>query len=286
MSTKQLSLRDIATPPVSAAIAILEFGRLIQEEDQRRIAARKPSQLQEAEEQLIARLSTDKNTLLKPVLNFNVSKPIEPITLRVLAVVAYLQLCTAKFGGAISDVARVVADGIPATIIEARQTISKLLIAKQLQFRENSTDHIELGAAMMDLLAGGKEAPPLTITEKELWRRWRKAEALEAKRKAKAGIENLPTAKQLATKLAESVIGLDEQVRTFACRVALHQRRAVLIRAGNDPGSPRRTKLKTRPAHIARTRSMGICSSKVRVGKLREASGQLDAATYCTSMTR
>jgi hypothetical protein len=43
MSTKQLSLRDFATPPVSAAVAILEFGRLIQEEDQRRIDDRNPA---------------------------------------------------------------------------------------------------------------------------------------------------------------------------------------------------------------------------------------------------
>ena len=111
MSSKQLSLTDSATPPVSAAVAILEFGRLLFEEGQRRSTDRKPSLLQEAEEQLNTRLSTDKNTLLKPALNFHVSKPIDPLTLRVLAVVAYQQLCASKFAGAISDVARAVASG-------------------------------------------------------------------------------------------------------------------------------------------------------------------------------
>src|SRR6266478_6442789 len=35
MSSKQLSLTDIAAPPVSAAAAILEFGRTMHEEEQR-----------------------------------------------------------------------------------------------------------------------------------------------------------------------------------------------------------------------------------------------------------
>jgi ATP-dependent Clp protease ATP-binding subunit ClpX len=253
MSSKQPPRADIAAPPVSAAVAILEFGRLLFEEDQRQHAARKPAQLQEAEERLIARLSTDKNSLLKPALNFNISKPIDRITLRALAVVAYQQLCGTKFAGAISDVGRVVAGGNPATVIEARQTISRLLITKQLQFRENSTDRIELGAAMLDLLAGGKEAAPITITERELWRRWRKADAEVAKRKAKASFENLPSAKQLAAKLSETVIGLDAQVRTFACRTALHQRRAAMIRAGNDPGSPNEALLFIGPSGCGKT---------------------------------
>src|ERR1017187_311863 len=123
-------------------------------------------------------------------------------------------------------------------MIEARRTITQLLIAKQLVLRDHTSNCIELGNPMLDLLAGGREATPLEITERELWRRWQKEKAAEAKRKAKASFEHLPTAKQIATKLAESVIGLDEQVRTFACRIALHQRRAALIRTDNDPGSP------------------------------------------------
>ena len=74
MSTKQLSLPEIAEP---AAVAILEFGRLLQEEDQRHNANRNPSHLLEAEEKLIAQFTSEKNTLLKSVLNFNVSKPRE-----------------------------------------------------------------------------------------------------------------------------------------------------------------------------------------------------------------
>ena len=128
-----------------------------------------------------------------------------------------------------------------------------MLIAKQLQFRENSTDRIELGSVMLDLLAGGKAAPPLTITERELWRQWRKADVEANKRKAKASFENLPTAKQLAAKLSESVIGLDAQVRTFACRIALHQRRAGMIRTDNDPGSPNEALLFIGPSGCGKT---------------------------------
>jgi hypothetical protein len=165
---------------------------------------------------LITQLSTEKNSLLKSVFNFNVGKPIDPLALRVLAFVSYLQLCTNRLTIVISDVAKAVTAEKPAQMIEARQAVSRLLIAKQLVLRDNTGNCIELGQPMLDLLAGGKEATPLEITERELWRRWRKADADAAKRKAKDSFENLPTAKQLATKLGESVIGLDEQVRTFA----------------------------------------------------------------------
>jgi hypothetical protein len=49
MSSKQLSLPDIAAPPASAAVAILEFGRLLQEEDQRHNANRNPFEAATAE---------------------------------------------------------------------------------------------------------------------------------------------------------------------------------------------------------------------------------------------
>ena len=253
MSSKQPPRADIAAPPVSAAVAILEFGRLLQEEDQRHNANRNPSHLPETEEKLIAQLSSEKSSLLKSVFNFNVGKPIDPLALRVLALVSYLQLCTNRLTIVISDVAKAVASGEPAKMIEARRTITQLLIAKQLVLRDHTSNCIELGNPMLDLLAGGKEATPLEITERELWRRWQKEKAAEAKRKAKASFEHLPTAKQLATKLAEQVIGLDEQVRTFACRIALHQRRAALIRAGNDPGSPNEALLFVGPSGCGKT---------------------------------
>jgi ATP-dependent Clp protease ATP-binding subunit ClpX len=253
MSSKQPPRADTAAPPVSAAAVILDYGRLLHEEDQRRNTDRNPAHLQEVEEQLIARLSTEKNTLLKSALNFHISNPIDPLTLRVLAVVAYLELCTDWQSVPIGYVAKAVACGEPAEMIEARRTITQLLIAKQLVLRDNTGNCIELGQPMLDLLAGGKQATPLEITERELWRRWNKEKAAEAKRKARASFENLPTAKQIAAKLAESVIGLDEQVRTFACRIALHQRRAALIRTDNDPGSPNETLLFVGPSGCGKT---------------------------------
>jgi hypothetical protein len=73
-------------PPID--VAIVNFGRLLHEEDQRRSADRNPARVLQCEEQLIARFSTEKNTLLKPALDFNTGKPIDPLVLRVLAVVA------------------------------------------------------------------------------------------------------------------------------------------------------------------------------------------------------
>ena len=251
-----------AAPPATSAVAILEFGQLLHREDQRRPADRNPASVQEAEERLVSQLSIDKNTLVKPALGFNANKRLNPVAVRVLAVVAFQQLCANKSGFAISDVARAVAGGNPATVIEARQTISELLLSKRLVLRENSGDRVELGAAMLEFLAGGKEAPPLVITECELWRRWEKTKALEAKRKASDSFQNLPTAKQLAAKLAEQVVGLDGQVRTFACRVSLHQRRAAMIRTGNDPGSPNEALLFIGPSGCGKT-WLAECAGRV-----------------------
>ena len=230
MASKELERTVDTANSQPAPVALLEFGRLLHNGGQRPVADRNPTRLQQVEDQLINRLSTEKNSLLKPALNFNAGKPIDALGLRVLAVVAFHQLCTQRLVVTVSNVVQTVAGYDPAQVLEARRIVSQLLIAKQLILKPYMDGCLGLGEVMLNFLAGGKEATPITLTEFELDQRWRKAEALAAKRQAKASFEKLPSAKQLAAMIAKDVIGLDSQIRTLSCRLALHQRRACEVK--------------------------------------------------------
>jgi hypothetical protein len=208
--------------PSAAAISILEFGRLLHYEASQEPSQRELRRVEVAEERLIERLSHDSNTLLKPALQFHVSKPIEPLTLRVLSLVAFLQLCLGN-KVAIGQVAAAVGGFEPARVIEARLTISQLLIAKRLVLAPEEDDYLELGTPMLTLISGGGANPPLVLAPGDLYRRWLQSASDTAKRKAKESVVAAPTAKELAAKISEHVIGLEREVRTFACRLALHQ---------------------------------------------------------------
>lgn len=112
--------------PSAAATAILEFGKLIHTEASRPAVERGPKRIATAEQRLIEMLSTDDNPHLKPALQFHISKPIDPLQLRILSLVGYLQPC-ARYPVAVTDVAIAGAEDEPARIIEARQTITQLL---------------------------------------------------------------------------------------------------------------------------------------------------------------
>jgi ATP-dependent Clp protease ATP-binding subunit ClpA len=242
-----------ATNPPPSPVALLEFGRVLQTESQRSAAGRNPTQLQEIEDQLIQRLSTEKNSLLKPALNFNAAKPIDPSALRVLAVVAYRQLCKNRLVVTVGDVVQAVAGDDPAKVLETRRTVSQLLIAKQLVLQSDASACLALGEGILNFLAGGKEATPLMLTESQLAQRWRKAEELAAKSRAKVVVDNLPSPKQLAARISKHVVGLDAQVRTLACRLVMHQRRAALLKAHQDPGSPNEALLFVGPSGTGKT---------------------------------
>ena len=132
--------------------------------------------------------------------------------------------------------------------------MSRLLIRRQLVLLRNNRD-IELGSFLLSYLSGGKDAPPLAPTEWDLERVWRKCEARTKSRKTKQSscFESLPTPRQLAELIAKDVVGLEAEVRTLACRVAMHLRRAELIREGKDPGSPNEALLFVGPSGSGKT---------------------------------
>jgi ATP-dependent Clp protease ATP-binding subunit ClpX len=227
---------NVRMPASQTAIAILEFGKLLSEEERRYHKDRNPDKVRLAEERLVERLHGERSASLKSIFNFGTAKTIDRVTLRVLSHVAYASLCTNRLGISVSDVVAAVG-GEPASILETRQTVSKLLIAKQLLLRSGHI--LELGEPLMTYLAGGKHAPPLAVSEWDLQRLWYKSDQETKKRKAKeVNLDNLPTAKQLAERITRDVVGLDEQVRMLSCRLALHLRRAAMIRADRNPGTP------------------------------------------------
>jgi hypothetical protein len=224
-------------PASPTAIALLEFGRLIYEAERRR-SDQDPSRRQQAEEQLLDMLRRDRSAWRKTDLHVDTASSNGSITLRVVAYVAYQQLCSTRLGAAVCDVVKAVAGDEPSAVLETRQTISRLLIEKQLELRNNHS--VELGKPILGFLAGGKDAPPLSLTEWDLQKAWIRADLEAKRRRARESIQsaNMPTAKTLAQMIAKEVVGLDDQVRTIACRLAMHIRRAALIRAAKDPGSP------------------------------------------------
>ena len=104
----------------------------------------------------------------------------------------------------------------------------------QLQLRNERGDCLVPARRVLDYFSGGPQAPPLAPTEADLRRAWYKTEQAKARRQAK---EQVPlSAKELTHRICERVIGLEREVRMLSCRMAIHLRRAALIRDNKDPG--------------------------------------------------
>ncbi len=223
--------------PVSNSIQIqmLNFGRLLWHESQGGSLNRDDSKIAKAQEELITSLYEESSTTLRGILNYNNSgQQIDPLTLQAVCVLAYLSLTTARLGTTIGEIACAIGADDPARVLEVRTAISRLLIRRQLELRDERGDCIVPARPVLDFFSGGPQAPPLAPTEGDLRRAWYRTEQAKAKRKAK---EHVPlSAKELTQRIGERVIGLEREVRMLSCRMAIHLRRAALIRNDKDPG--------------------------------------------------
>jgi len=235
------------------AIAILQYGKLLHDEERRYCQGPDQSRLQQAERELICRLRQDRSDSLNQIFAVNAWTPVDPVTLRVLSLVAYLSLCTNRPGIGLSEVVMAVGGTDPAAVLDARQAVSRLLIGRQLVLKNGHG--VELGKPLLDYLAGGENAPPLAPTQGDLENAWRKREAEEKSQRASAPVsfKSFPTPRQLAERMARDVIGLEAEVRAVACRVAMHLRRAAMIGAGKDPGAPNEALLFVGPSGTGKT---------------------------------
>jgi hypothetical protein len=135
-------------PRSPIAVAILEFGRLLHSEERRHRSDRDSARLKEPEVQLIEGILREKSPTLRAALDYNVSKPIEPLALRTLAYVAFINVCSTRYALCLAEIIKAVAGDDPAAVLEARQTVSKLLVSRQLTLK--GCDSIELGKPLMD----------------------------------------------------------------------------------------------------------------------------------------
>ena len=136
--------------PNQTAIAILEYGKLLLDEHEQYSRPPSLSRLQHAEAQLIGRLQQDRSASLKQVFGFNPRTSVDTVALRVLSHVAYLSLCTNCIGVSVSEVVSTLAGNDPARVLEIRQTLSRLLIGRQLVLLRNNHD-IEPGSPLLEV---------------------------------------------------------------------------------------------------------------------------------------
>lgn len=259
--------------PSPSAIALLELGRLMHERRGR--AAVNPAALEQAELQACATLERDKSA--QPL--FAPNKVVDPVAVRIAAFVAYSNLCTGRGIAAFGDTVRVTAGDSAAGIIEARQTVARLLLGGALAFRHGAAECLEPGSPLLRYLAGGENALPLVPTEYWLREERRKVEVAAAK-KQMTKPSALPTAKQLAKRIAKEVVGLDEQVRTLSARLALHMRRAALLKAGNDPKSPNEALLLLGPSGVGKSYLLEVAARLCGLPFMISSSSDLTAEGY------
>ncbi len=238
------------------AVQFLNLGKLLWERSSKGRPRIEPAKVEAAETELIAAVHASRSATLREVLSFNrQGKNIDPALLRALCFVSFTTLCAGRRPPTVADVACAVSGDSPESILDARQALAKLCLRNHIAFEQYGG--LELGKQMLTFMAGGPGAAPLVVTESDVRAARQKAEMDDAKRKAK-DISTLPSAKELAERIAKDVIGSEAEVRTIACRLAMHIRRSAMIKAGNDPGSPNECLLFIGPSgsgktHLAQT---------------------------------
>jgi ATP-dependent Clp protease ATP-binding subunit ClpX len=222
-------------PASRTAVELLNFGRLVWQSSQRSPSQPEDAQIKAEEDRLIGLLHAENSTTLRQILNYsNNGKSIEPVALRAFCVFAYMALCTSRLGITVAEVACWLGGDDAARVLEARRTVSNLLLRRQLVLRDEHSDCVCLGKPALAYFAGGSEAPPLMPTESDLRRAWYRTDRAKARREAKAEVPL--SARQLSQRIGERVVGLEREIRVLSCRLAIHLRRAALIKDNKDPG--------------------------------------------------
>lgn len=68
--------------PSPTAVAILVYGKPLQDQQHHRQPDRDAARIQQVEEQLIAQLLRERSPTVKKVFDFNIGRPIEPLVVR------------------------------------------------------------------------------------------------------------------------------------------------------------------------------------------------------------
>ena len=180
-----------------AAIPVLELGKLIDKlSDQVKLAA--------AEQQALDALYSENSRVVRDALLYdNNGRNIDSLTLRILALVAYRQLCANRLVMTVGDIAGAIAGDSVQGILEARRVISNLLFRRCLHLTDNCYN-VQLHHNLLAFLGGHQPDAPIP-SQYALDRAWARAEQRAKPKNAKSG--QIPTARELAARIATEVVG-------------------------------------------------------------------------------
>lgn len=230
---------------------ILSFGRLLHDSQKVKMTDQFAGQIQKNAQELELAVEMSGSSILLQVFEFShCGKHLDPLALRAVAVVAYATLISGNRLGipAASKIATI--DGDLAQPLKVRQKIFRLCMKQGLTIESDYMgEHVTLGPALQEFFQGGS-IEPLEFDDDTVRRTVQDAQARSKRSKRKPA---QTSAQILAVRMHAHVVGLQPQVRTVACRLALHLRRAEMIRRGNDPKTPNETLLFIGPSGCGKT---------------------------------
>lgn len=203
--------------------------------------------------------------LLRGMLGLRGREVVDPLVVRIVAVVAWLALASERPDASVARVANTVAEKDMALHLEARKTI-RLMVARQTAIRYQESDisggGLILGSRTVQYLSGEGNLPVVWSEESlkaekaecenrkngALLRRLPLASSVENRLPADAPETRTPLAgsqspKAIFEALRQTVIGMEDTdtLRRFSVAMSLHMRRANLVRQNIVPTTPCQT---------------------------------------------
>ena len=186
---------------------------------------------------------------------------------RILGFIAYCQLCNNSGPPPITWLAQVVANGDVRRSVDIRRRCHDLCRRGILVYSEGQTfcnGTLALGKAAVGFILSSVSPSPLFTVHSLPASRQNVGNANNDLGPAEGGKasgcsvrKGIPTPKMLAGLISQHVIGLDPVVRTLSCRLVLHMQRAkMLLRKGEDPGTPNECILVLGPSGSGKTFSL------------------------------
>lgn len=252
------------TTVIPSPTLLLDLGKLLTEQQRTHDSVALETQwerIHDLEEVLLDYLRTDATA--KKLFDRNEAGYPHVYQMRVLAIVAHRILCSESYRSTLASVAiSAVRNDDPSSILQARQAAYRLCKTDVLEYRQhNEPLNGELLVAKVSILnyIVGKLAAPVMFTEQSLAlakeKRSRRGSRAKAGKAEKSEETALSSPKALAQAVSERVIGAEMQpiVRAMSTRVFLHMKRAEMIRAGENPGTPNEVILILGPSGVGKT---------------------------------
>lgn len=239
-------------PHQSIPVLLLRLGKAIHDHAAmagfEQPTAKQRELVTQCESELAAAIKRSRDWCTKTMFRGPIPRVPDPLAMRILGMVAYVEMCSPAGGSSVSTVATAAAiDRDVETIMAARQVCSQLAVLRHLELKDDSMLNPQLSMSR-DFAA--------FLTDS----RWPLAATTPAgiaqirRRKPEAGSTGISwTARSLCSEITKHVVGIDRHVQIFSSRLTMHMRRAEMIGAGNDPGTPNEVILLIGPSGSGKT---------------------------------